>query len=123
MIRSPLNPPFLRGETNLAGIDPPFSKGGQGGIFAIALLSLLFTLIQFSFAQPPQPLASPTPDSSAFRGNLFKRMQENPLPYDQDISNLPLGQVNGSTVTLVQIRSKFSGSYNAAQDEMLYLVN
>jgi mannose-6-phosphate isomerase-like protein (cupin superfamily) len=87
------------------------------------ILFLSFMSYFGACAQPPQPLSSPTPDSSAFRGNLFKRIQENPLPYDQDISNLPLGQVNGSTVTLVQIRSKFSGSYNAAQDEMLYLVN
>jgi mannose-6-phosphate isomerase-like protein (cupin superfamily) len=86
------------------------------------ILFLLLTSYLWVNAQPPQPLSSPMPDSSAFRGNLFKRLQENPLPYDQNISNLPLGEVNGSAVTLVQIRSKFSGSYNAAQDEMLYLI-
>ena len=88
-------------------------------IFFILLL-ILYSIAQ---AQPPQPLASPSPDSTAFRGNLFKLQQENPLPYEQDISNLPVVQMDGSTATLVQVRSKFSGTYHAAQDEMLYLIS
>jgi uncharacterized cupin superfamily protein len=94
-----------------------------GNPMPILRICLLLSLcLSFTLLVGAQPLVAPLADSSAFQGNLFKLLQDNPLPYDRDIANLPIARVDGSTATLVQVRSKFSGTYTAGQDEMLYII-
>lgn len=69
-------------------------------------------------AGPPAP-----DDTSAFRGNLFEMMQQQPLAYDQQISSLPLGKNYGESATLIQLREGVKSHYHAEHDEMVYVLS
>ncbi|TKJ40262.1 hypothetical protein CEE37_08015 [candidate division LCP-89 bacterium B3_LCP] len=86
----------------------------------IVLVSLfVLSLHNDAFAQegPPQP-----ENRSAFRGNVFNMLQQQPLPYDQEISVLKLLQSATSSATLIQVREEVKAHYHAKHDEIVYVI-
>jgi mannose-6-phosphate isomerase-like protein (cupin superfamily) len=76
--------------------------------------------VPVSCAQEGPP--SPT-DTSAFSGNLFNLVQQQPLPYEQDISILRLVDGASSSATLIQVRQGVKAHYHARHDEIVYVID
>jgi quercetin dioxygenase-like cupin family protein len=89
-------------------------------LVVVLFLGLLGSQSPSVWAQmgPPAP-----EDTSAFRGNLFEMMQQQPLAYDQQISSLPLGKNYGESATLIQLRDGVKSHYHAQHDEMVYVLS
>lgn len=89
--------------------------------FGLVLILIYLALFMNSGAQaqvgPPPP-----PDTTAFRGNLFALLQQQPLPYDQDLSNLPLYIGQTSSASLIQVRHSVQSHYHAYHDEIVYVL-
>ncbi len=87
--------------------------------FAIAFLTMA-SGVPVSCGQEGPP---PPADTSAFRGNLFNLVQQQPLPYEQDISILPLIDGVSSSATLIQVRQGVKAHYHARHDEIVYVIS
>lgn len=88
-------------------------------VFAFVLYSLLLIAVGWSLAQvgPPEPA-----NTSPFKGNLFTLLQQKPLSYDQEISNLPLHAGSTTSASLIQVRQEVKSHYHAAHDEIVYVL-
>ncbi len=88
--------------------------------FVLALLGAVLALQSNAAAQvgPPSP-----EDTSAFRGNLFEICKQRPLPYEQNLTSLPI--VNDSTLSavLIQVREEVVPHLHTAHDEMVYILS
>lgn len=87
----------------------------------IATLILVATQnIPLCKAQEGPPLPS---DTSAFRGNVFSLLQQQPLPYEQNISVLQLIDGASTSATLIQVREGVKAHYHASHDEIVYVIS
>ncbi len=84
-----------------------------------AAAAVLFLLLPVSYAQegPPAP-----ENISAFRGNLFALLQQQPLAYDQDVSKIPLYINSTTSAILIQLREGVKAHYHAKHDEIVYIL-
>ena len=88
---------------------------------AMAIACLVVAVgVPVSCAQEGPPLPA---DTSAFRGNLFNLVQQQPLPYDQDISILRLVDGASSSATLIQVRHGVKAHYHAWHEEIVYVIS
>lgn len=67
---------------------------------------------------PPSP-----EDTSAFRGNLFEICNQRPLPYEQNMTFLPIFSDSILSSVLIQVREEVVTHWHAAHDEMVYILS
>jgi mannose-6-phosphate isomerase-like protein (cupin superfamily) len=67
---------------------------------------------------PPSPQ-----DTSAFRGNLFEICKQRPLPYEQNLTNLPIFSDSTLSAVLIQVREEVVTHWHTAHDEMVYILS
>lgn len=84
----------------------------------IALIAALSVPTLFAQEGPPIP-----PDVSPFVGNVFNLVQQQPLPYDQEIVSLPLSHSASASSTLIQVRTGVKTHFHAYHDELVYIVS
>ncbi len=90
----------------------------RNGLFLLScLLVLLLPLWSSAQIGPPEP-----ENTSPFKGNLFTLIQQKPLPYDEDISNLLLHSGLTSSASLIQVREGVKSHYHATHDEIVYVL-
>lgn len=87
---------------------------------SLVAVVLLTVPLSVGLAQEGPP---PPEKTSAFKGNLFELQNQQPLPYEDNISSIPLSKNKTTSAVLIQVREGVKSHYHAQHDEIVYILS